>query len=193
MLRAQGLQGQQSVDFVLWALEGKAKRQVMLLETAQRASDKTILAELKELYGQLSSLAQIRVQFFQCRQKEEESVELYTLRFQELFNRWRTNEPQELTQSEATARDQFVMGLKAGKVQRKLERLVRQRPTLTFAEACTEAQALEKEQGTKEQAQSARVMAPQQRVFDFEDLDKWKESVKNETPTGNAGPAIHYQ
>lgn len=72
----------------------------------------------QRLYGQPSSLAQIRVQF-QCGQKESES-EFYVLRFRELFNRWRGNEPKGAAQSEATARDQFVMGLRAGQVQRLL-------------------------------------------------------------------------
>ena len=85
-----------------------------------------------------------------------------------------------MAQSEATARDQFVMGLKPGKVQRKLERLLRQSPTLSFRETYTEAQALEKEQGTKEQAQISRVVAPQYRGPNLEDLEKWKEGVKTE-------------
>ena len=55
MLRAQGLPGPQRVDFVLWAVEGTAKRQVMLLDAAQRASDRTILAELKGPYVTLTS------------------------------------------------------------------------------------------------------------------------------------------
>lgn len=100
---------------------------VMPLDAGKLASDKAILAELKILYGQPSLL---KVQFFQCRQKEDESVEFYVLRFQELFNRWRENEPQGAAQSEVTARDQFVIGLRAGKVQCKLNRQVRQKPDL---------------------------------------------------------------
>ena len=55
MLRTQGLPGPQRVHFVLWALEGTAKRQVLLLDAAQRASDRTILAELKGPYVTLTS------------------------------------------------------------------------------------------------------------------------------------------
>lgn len=73
MLRAHGL------DVV-------AKRQIMLLDTDKRGSSRAILDELKRLYGQPCSFAQVRVQFFQCRQEEIESVEMYVLRFRELFN-----------------------------------------------------------------------------------------------------------
>lgn len=178
MLRAQGLDAQQKVDFVLWGLDGVAKRQVMLLNRDQRGSSRAILDELKRLYGQPGSLAHIRVQFFQCRQKEDESVEMYVLRFKELLNQWKESEPLVVAQVEPTARDQLVKGLKPGKVQRKVERLTRQRPGLSFAEACAEAQALEKEQGQKDEAQAARVFAPP--AVDMHELNKWKEQVKME-------------
>lgn len=74
ILRAQGLDAQQKVDFVLWGLDGVAKRQVMLLDAEKRGSSRAILDELKKLYGQPCSLVHTRVQFFQCRQKEGESV-----------------------------------------------------------------------------------------------------------------------
>lgn len=178
MLRAQGLDAQQKVDFVLWGLDGVAKRQVMLLDADKRGSARAILDELKRLYGQPCSLAHVRVQFFQCRQKEDESVEMYVLRFRELFNRWKESEPQVAAQVEPTARDQFVKGLRPGKVQRKVERLTRQRPDLSFSEACTEAQALEKEQNRKDEAQAARVFAPP--PTDMHELNRWKEEVKTE-------------
>ena len=180
MLRAQGLDAQQKVDFLLWGLDGVAKRKVMLLEPGQRGSSTAILNELKILYGQPSSLAHIRVQFFQCRQREEESVELYVLRFRELFTRWRESEPQVVAQVEPTARDQFVKGLRPGKVQRKMERLIRQRTGLNFSEACIEAQALEREENRKNEAQASRVMAPSPREADIRELNRWKEEVKIE-------------
>ena len=178
MLRAQGLDAQQKVDFVLWGLDGVAKRQIMLLDTDKRGSSKAILDELKRLYGPPGSLADVRVQFFQCRQREHESVEMYVLRFRELFNQWKESEPQVAAQVEPTARDQFVKGLRPGKVQRKVERLTRQRSDLSFSEACIEAQALEKEQNRKDEAQAARVCVPP--LTDVHELNRWKEDVKTE-------------
>lgn len=180
MLRAQGLDAQQKVDFLLWGLDGVAKRQVMLLDSDSRGSSQTILTELKRLYGQPSSLAHIRVQFFQCRQREGERMELYMLRFRELLNRWKESEPGVVAQVELTTRDQFIKGLRPGKVQRKMERLVRQRPALAFSAACTEALALEKESDDKEEAQTARVHVPPTRDFDISELNRWKEEVKTE-------------
>lgn len=178
MLRAQGLDDQQKVDFVLWGLDGVAKRQVMLLDAATRGSSRAVLDELKKLYGQPCSLTHVRVQFFQCRQEDNESVEMYVLRFREILNRWKESEPQVVAQIEPTARDQFLKGLRPGRVQRKMERLSRQNPDLSFSEACSEAQALEKEQNRNTDTQTARVSAPLS--TDMHELNRWKEDVKTE-------------
>lgn len=108
---------------------------------------------------------------FQCRQKEGESVEIYEL----LLNR-KESEPQEVAQVEPSTRDQFIKGFRPGKVPRKMECLIRQRPELSVSEVCTEAQALEKEQNRKDEAQAARVVAPS--PTDTPGLNRWKEEVK---------------
>lgn len=63
-------------------------------------------------------------------------------------------------------------------MQRKMERLIRQRSELSFSEVCTETQALEKEQNRKDEAQAARVVAPS--PTDMPGLNRWKEEVKAE-------------
>lgn len=43
MLRAQGLDARQKVDFMLWGLDGVAKRQAILLDAEKRESSRAIL------------------------------------------------------------------------------------------------------------------------------------------------------
>lgn len=107
--------------FILGALEGKAKREMLLFEETKWSSSTTLLQELKKVYGKTTSLAQLRVQFFQCRQKEEERVGAFILRLRELFSKWREGEPGGSAQDENTARDQLVLGLNPGPIQHEIQ------------------------------------------------------------------------
>lgn len=94
------------------------------------------------------------------------------------LNWWKESELQVVAQVEPTARDQFIKGLRLVKVQRKMERLIRQRSELSFSEICTETQALEKEQNRKDEAPAARVVSPS--PTNMPELNRWTEEVKAE-------------
>lgn len=64
MLRAQGLNEEQKVDFIYGALEGDAKREMRLLNPGRRSTSVDMLQELKRLYGRVTPVAQLRAQFF---------------------------------------------------------------------------------------------------------------------------------
>ncbi|KAJ8367802.1 hypothetical protein SKAU_G00078300 [Synaphobranchus kaupii] len=93
-------------------------------------------------------------------------------------DKWREREPRGSAQDESIIRDQFILGLKVGAVQRELQRQVRRQPELNFTAACTEARALEAEWQGEEQAWSSRVTVPPPPTIP--DLEKWKETVKAE-------------
>lgn len=88
-IRAQGLNEVQQVDFVLSALEGNAKREILLLVERERNTDVKILNALASLYGGQQPVAQLRIQFFNCKQQPGEGVGPFTLRLRELHHRWR--------------------------------------------------------------------------------------------------------
>lgn len=135
---------------------------------------------MRTLYGKETSLAQLRVQFFKYRQQEEESMSSFILSLRELFNRWWEWEPEGSVQDKNTARDQLILGLEAGAVQRELQRLVRREPTLSFSEACREAQALEGEYVGEEQAWTSRVKAPTLTHCNSGQMSDWTEKFKAE-------------
>lgn len=60
-LQAQGLSGQQRVDFVLSALEGEAKQEVQLAAPVSRDIDVKLFDLLRDLYVRTASVAQLRV------------------------------------------------------------------------------------------------------------------------------------
>ncbi|KAG1937102.1 hypothetical protein F2P79_018334 [Pimephales promelas] len=151
-IRAQGLNAEQRVDFVLSALEANAKREVVLLAVDQRDTDTKILEALSKLYGVQRPVAQLRVQFFNCKQEPGEGVSDFILRLRELHFRWRAMDPLETGTDDELLRTQFAMGLRTGSLKQELQRQLRRTSTLTFVEACEEAKALERELGHTEEA-----------------------------------------
>ena len=160
-IRAQGsLNVQQRVDFVLNALEGDAKREVALLAIVDRDTEIKILAELGKLYGRPQPVAQLRVTFFNCKQEPGEDLKAFILRLRELNHRWRAQDPLQTGTDDELLRTQFVTGLRAGPVKQELQRQLRRNPLTTFAEACQEARALERELGGPEESLVCPVFAP---------------------------------
>lgn len=181
-LRAQGLSGQQKVDFVLNALEGDAKREVLLAEEGKRNTDANIFTLLQALYGGAESVAQLRAQFFQCRQGTEEGVASFTLRLRELHQRWRTVDAAPEGGDDEMLRAQFSMGLRPGSVQQELQRQLRRLPDMTFSATCAEAKALEREFDRGEaQVCKTHVAQPVQAAPASDpSWQQWRESLKAE-------------
>lgn len=144
MLRAQGLNPQQQADFVLTALEGDAKREVQLVSPADRDTGQKILDFLKDLYDRPTTQAQLRTNFYNCKQRADENVNTFVLRLRELFYRWQGHE-EAAEGNDNLLLDQLMVGLRRGPVKQELNRLMRRDNNLTFASACKEARALEQE------------------------------------------------
>lgn len=180
MLRAQGLNEEQKIDFISGALEGEAKREMRLLDPTKRSTSTAILHELKKIYGQVIPVAQLRAKFFKCHQQEDETAAAYILRLRELFSTWREHEPAGSAQDETTVRDQLVLGLKPGLVQQELQRQVRRNPRMSFGEVSSELRALEAEL-KMEFACASRVSVPQPRqALATPCPEDWKETVRAE-------------
>ena len=191
-LRAQGLGVVQKIDFVLNALEGDPKREVLLLSAADRDTDDKILDFLANLYQPPQSIAYIRDQFFSCKQDSEEGVSSFILRFREFYSRWGIVDPGGANTDEVTLRDQFALALQPGPVQRELQRLIRRTTGMTFIQACSEARALEKEllrhgevgvnrilEATPTSGTSSQ-QAPQQQTIPPQELQQLKDTLRAE-------------
>lgn len=152
-IRAQGLNVEQRVDFVLSALEGSAKREILLLGEEDRNTDEKLLDSLAGLYGGQQPVAQLRVQFFNCKQEAGETVGAFSLRLRELHQKWRARDPLAEGTDDELLRTQFAMGLRPGPIKQELLRLLRRNSTLSFMDACKESKALEKELAPEEEFQ----------------------------------------
>lgn len=157
-LRAQNLSVAQRVDFVLSALQGEARREVLLLPDAKRRTAEDIFQELQGLYGEKTTAAQLRTQFFSCKQRPGEGVGAYILRLRECLHQWSQKEELDPRAIDENLTSQLMLGLQPGPVQIELQRLLRRSEPMTFADLCKEAKAVEQEhQQTPEEAHTREV------------------------------------
>lgn len=181
MLRAQGLSQQQQTDFVLGALEGDAKREIMLLGRNQRDTHKKILDFLQTLYARPATKSQLRANFFNCKQRTEESVGSFILRLRELYSKWEEQDGDGV--ADDLLLDQFMVGLQRGPIRQELGRQMR-RQAMSFDAACKEARALEQEfQENDENVLANRVAAHMRPHHTDNNLEMMKSSIQDNLKT----------
>lgn len=129
----------QQSDFIIGALDGEARREVVILTAEQRSTPAKIFKYLDGLYGDNTPLALLRGMFFDCRQRPGESVRAFSLRCRELFQRLKDRDADVFSDAEQVLRDQFIMGLQDPELRRKLNRMIRRREVNTFEQARAEA------------------------------------------------------
>lgn len=159
-LRAQVLQPQQGVDFLLSALDGQAHREAVLLPPIKRDSAQALIKALVEKYGDNRSPDTLQEQFFSCRQTENEGSEEFALRLRERLHQWHTSDPDRIGGEDKRLRAQFSKGLREGAIKRELQRHLRRTPQATFEDIRREARSIEKE----EQSAMGEVAACQAQV-----------------------------
>lgn len=186
LIRAQNLSQVQQVDFVLSALQGEARREILLLATADRDNPAKIFKALEEVYGEPISVVQLRARFFTCKQQTGEEVGAFILRLRECLAKWRSREPRDenADNDDEMLRSQLVAGLRPGPLQTELQKLLRRNPDLKFADVSKEAKAVEQEQSHSSEETSVRrtyvpppAPAPAKTT---EDLKQMRETLKAE-------------
>lgn len=150
MMRMQTLSEAQQVDFVIGALEGEAKREILLLGDRDRQAPEQIFKQLDQLYGDRVPIAVLRSHFFNCTQGSNESLQAFTLRLRELFCRLQRRDPRGLDSGDTLQRDQFILGLRRESLRQELRRQVRRNERLSFEETRREAVLYDEEQHSEE-------------------------------------------
>ena len=145
-LRAQALQPQQGVDFLLNALDGQAHREAILFPQTDRVSPEALIKALSDKYGDNRSPDTLQELFFSCKQTDKEGSEEFALRLRERLHQWRTSDPDYVGEEDKRLRAQFSKGLREGPIKRELRRHLRRTPQATFDDIRREARSIEKEE-----------------------------------------------
>lgn len=146
LLEAQEMNEAKKVKILLGALGGNAKREISVLAEEERDKLIKIFDQLDALYVGETPLPVLRSQFFSCRQKSDEAFKAFVLRLRELFRRLQRRSP-EGTLVEDQLKEQLLMGMEDGPMQRALKTYARHHAEGTFAELHQEALLLEVEYG----------------------------------------------
>lgn len=170
----------QKVSSLINNLEGEARREVLALPVAQRATVQTILSFLEGIYGDTTPLASLRSKFFTRKQRAEENVRQFALVLQELSNRL-TARGDKTTEGHIL-RDQFISGLLDGGLRRELRGMVRASVNLSFADIKREAMLRVEDLENTTHAMAAAVQIKQDRVSPRVPIDakQLAEEIKEE-------------
>lgn len=179
ILNSQNFTEPRKVELLMGALAGEAKLQINVLDTEERDTSAKIFTCLNDLYGDNTSVAVLRSQFFGCVQKPNESVKTFTLRLRDLYRKLQRHIPDDAP-SERSLQDQMLLGLREGPLSQTLRTYVRRNPDLDFAAVHSEALLLEEEQrgqGSIDTTCSAAVGESRQYA---PPTPSWREALKQE-------------
>lgn len=179
LLGSQDLPEIRKVDIVLGALAGEAKRQVSVLEENERDQVRKIFAYLNSLYGDRTPIPVLRSQFFSCTQKTGETVSSFILKLRELHCRLRRHNPDEAP-SDASLRDQLLLGLREGPLAQALKVYARRNPDETFAALRQEALMLDAEHGNQQPEVTCSSVNNSRVSPNPPQEASWKETLKRE-------------
>ncbi len=179
LLGSQDLPEIRKVDIVLGALAGEAKRQVSVLEENERDQVRKIFAYLDSLYGERTPIPVLRSQFFSCTQRTGETVASFILRLRELHCRLRRHDPDDAP-SDASLRDQLLLGLCEGPLAQALKVYARRNPDETFAALRQEALMLDAEHGNQQPEVTCFAVNNPRASPNPPQGASWKETLKRE-------------
>lgn len=138
------------VEIALAALEGEARRNVLLQPEATRNTLQEMVRFLEEIYGETASAGHLRAKFFYRIQREDEGVSQYATALQEVLAEVQKKEADGVTGMgpiDRILREQFILGLYSNPLKQALRERVRVDPTLTFRQILAEAVTRNKEDG----------------------------------------------
>ncbi|XP_075682014.1 uncharacterized protein LOC142651331 [Rhinoderma darwinii] len=129
-------------DLALSLLEGDARAAVVVLPVSQRATLEDIITRLETLYGDTTSVTDLRKKFYTRSQREDESVQQYSVALQRLWNRLSKKDQEgcaAVPDPDRVLRDQYLSGLKNRALRRSLRDYIRTEPHTALVDLVREA------------------------------------------------------
>lgn len=159
MMRLQPMRDTVAAAWLLGALEGQARQQILSMEAEEIDTPAKIFAVLEQHWGEQRDSSTLAAAFYKRQQGLAETVCEYAAALRVLWAK--TNATKSDTLSIDTLRDTFVNGLNPASLRRDMKRFLREKPILSFKEATKEAQRWMREDGGPEMAiEQATTMDP---------------------------------
>ena len=135
------MRSKDQIDFLLSHLEGAAKSEVRLRKECKNAE--TIFSVLAECFGDNRSGPQLLRQFYDRKQKEGESLRVFSHALMEILDKIMSRDEKgqkvHISDRNVVLRDQFAENVRDAPLRRELKRRLRDEPDITFLELRAEA------------------------------------------------------
>lgn len=165
---------------MLGALQGEAKREILVLPEIERDKASKIFAVLTKVYGDQVPLSVLRSKFFSCRQQANETLRTFALRLRELHRRIQGRSEEEAP-LDHQLRDQLLLGLREGSLARVLKTYVRRNPEEQFAAVFKEALQLEEEHQQTDAGEAACALIGESNATQSRpQKEHWRQTLKEE-------------
>lgn len=177
-LRLYNLATDLQADVALNALEGDARRTIMLRPEEERKTLDAIFSILESIYGETSGTGTLRSRFFTRFQREDETIPQFANALQEIWAHIRKREASGanvLGNGDQILRDQFILGLRSPPLRQALRERILVDATLQFQRIQAEAVARDKEEAYGVHTVRMQAAGGQRTPSDGEDL---REAVK---------------
>ncbi|XP_076436524.1 uncharacterized protein LOC143276023 [Babylonia areolata] len=154
MLQLQPMTDSTAAGWIISALEGRARQEVLSMEAGDVDTQTKIFSILEQHWGEQRDSSTLAGVFFRRQQGLAESVGEYATALRILWTK--TNAASSAASSDTFSpvmlRNTFVNGLHPPSLRRDLKRFLRERPDITFADVAKEAQRWMREDGVLDAA-----------------------------------------
>ena len=150
VMRLQPMRDTVAAGWLLGALEGQARQQILSMEPEEVDTPAKIFAVLEQHWGEQRDSSTLAAAFYKRQQGLAETVSEYAAALRVLWTKPNAAKMDML--SVDTLRDTFVNGLHPASLRRDMKRFLREKPISSFKEAMKEAQRWMREDGGPEMA-----------------------------------------
>lgn len=127
------------VDFITSHLDGQAKNEVRFYAPAERDDSVKIFKILREAFGEKRSTPQLFKQFYDRKQRDGETLRLFSHALLELIELVAQKCPEAVTNKDQVLRDHFADNVKDSLLRKELRRMIHEHPAVQFMDVREEA------------------------------------------------------
>lgn len=138
-LQIRHMSSSEQAYFLYDLLDGDAKMEIKLRPATERTDPEKIFSILLETFGCFHSYIEAQQKFFQCRQREGESLREFSHSLMALMEIVQRKNPNAIPNSDVVLRDQFIEYVKDKMLRRELKQFLRLNPEATFFDLRKEA------------------------------------------------------
>lgn len=124
---------EQKVTVLVSQLSGAAQREVKSWPATDKRTVKDIFVKLKSAF-ETRTASEVKMQFFGCRQRAQDTVRDYALNLQEALRAVKQIDPDSVQNEDKMLKEQFVEGLLSGSSKAQLRMMALQNPDMDFAQ-----------------------------------------------------------